>query len=1840
MSERILDRIQADPEFARLSPRGKRLFLRDYLNRDSDYRALSKEGQAQFANEIYQRYPDTTAKSAPPSSDAGKTLSFEAAPDVMETAAKRLKPSTPAKKQQDVLKLTPPKTQVQELSEKATKAKPKSSEYFYPPAKKATISAKVEKPPNALEKGLAKVSEVLSVPSGVAKAAALPLEVKGREALAKAGFGEGRSKADIEAQKQTADMPFWKRVQVLKQQDIRTMGMTPETQMRQQARDRTGKPAEQMIGGVGQFLGDLAIDPLTWFMGGGNAVVKKATEIATKKAGAKVAGKVATAGQAVNKAAGAAFTGQQLATGLPALKQGIEEGDPRAIMEGLLATTMGLAGAAHTGGVPERVGAGLEKRATKRATAERMAKVGRVQVKPTATPESSSPPTPAPPTSPQQSFGPTHQIVTRGEQVPVRVVADNGVQPLLMVERDNGQQIMVGRGQLTPMPEQTKPATAPVQQEAPPVTPETSEASARIAEVDPRSLTIDPERFQYKQNTGQKGTTGKLRSVEKYDPDLGGVLLVWKDPADGKDYVVNGHHRDELALRTGAPSVLVRYIDAPDAATARTKGALVNIAEGQGTALDAAKVFREKNFTPQELAQYGVSSTGKIANEGLALAALDDFLFRQVANGAIPESRGIAIGRAEPDPVRQRALFQIIEGYEKRGSKLSDNRIEDLAHEARTAPIFTQNADNLFGEEGVFSQSLAVEKAKLAGDVREEFAKDKALFGRLSNEKRAQELERGQNQINVEENARIAGESAQLAERFDRARRLNIQSIDAALNEAALALAHGEKPANVKQKLFARIRHELQSLPDTEPGGTGGLLPGRDADPSGNPDLFSEPQAPAQAPAPEVRSAPAAETAPAEGQVTPRTLPPLANPPPTPVPAPKPAPIAEATPAPPAATPETQIPSARVSAPVPPQKEAASDFSRARMRDIEAAAEEHGFSVPDRAEYRESIADVKKRAMAQYDDIAASLEHYDPDRNALLTDEEKIVAHARVNELSRKLQNAKGAERDALLAEIARVSNILHRAASASGRSLRIQADLVADPTNPAAVMQQLDMMTDGKATPFARSSLLHLAEQAQEAKAQADASLEKRAAGAESEAGKSLRTRTNKAAKDVPRFKTSEWGSQNEGVTREQAEAARKALVKTFSKAGAFPDFAEALPHLVTLAKFHYEAGARKFGEWREAMLADSGGHLDEGEMETVWAQMRADRQANQETRTLPAPESFTDRLAGKIGREGSVNFLEAIADEEGNPALLNKMLKGETLTPAERATVQTAWEANAPSRKTVTGTKPAPDTALSDILKETARERAKKRPPTVASVEKRAAQTRTTAEKRLGTLGEKRAPAPKPTLPEILVAAQEYAKGARTLDAFAKRMREKHGNIDNAFLQQLFSEAAGQYRKDYKAVADIKASINRTIEAEAYRVAPAWKKGLIRTGQVADVPRSLLTSFDYSGLLRQGGTLAFSDPKSAAMAAKQMFGAGWSEEYAATIDHHLRNIRANGANGNYARAGLELTDLSSKHEEGFGSPLAESIPLIGRGVKASERAYSTVLNQLRADAFDRMVQPGMSDAQMKDIARYINVASGRGDIQSPKAQQVVGAAANVLFSPRYLVSRFQYLSGQPLWSASDKASRKIIAREYARYLRGVGTFIGVGAAMMAANGQQMEIDPRSSDFLKIRIGNTEIDALSGLQQALTYSARMLTQKTKTQEGDILNLRAPESELSPNTKSVNERFVRSKLGPVPGMLWNLAEAKKEAPLGTDYLGKPQTGVGILAGMTLPFVAQDIVEAWMEDGMSAKEAKNLAVSLGLSTIGLGANVRDREQEARKKAEENPRAQMNAERAKLRRQMKQ
>lgn len=185
---------------------------------------------------------------------------------------------------------------------------------------------------------------------------------------------------------------------------------------------------------------------------------------------------------------------------------------------------------------------------------------------------------------------------------------------------------------------------------------------SQVYRVNISDLNLDPSRFQFKLDVDRQTGASSEYEGAKFNPKLAGKIMVWRDPADGKDYVVNGHHRYDMALKSGyTGDVDVKYITAPTPDDAKVQGAIENIADGKGTSTDCAEIMksRSKEEIEKLLRDSGVSPRNAIMREGLLLANLDPTIFRDVKLGKISASLAAVLGKLLPnDHDRQRALYQ------------------------------------------------------------------------------------------------------------------------------------------------------------------------------------------------------------------------------------------------------------------------------------------------------------------------------------------------------------------------------------------------------------------------------------------------------------------------------------------------------------------------------------------------------------------------------------------------------------------------------------------------------------------------------------------------------------------------------------------------------------------------------------------------------------------------------------------------------------------------------------------------------------------------------------------------------------------------------------------------------------------------------------------------------------------------------------------------------------------------------------------------------------------------------------------------------------------------------
>jgi len=392
-------------------------------------------------------------------------------------------------------------------------------------------------------------------------------------------------------------------------------------------------------------------------------------------------------------------------------------------------------------------------------------------------------------------------------------------------------------------------------------------------------------------------------------------------------------------------------------------------------------------------------------------------------------------------------------------------------------------------------------------------------------------------------------------------------------------------------------------------------------------------------------------------------------------------------------------------------------------------------------------------------------------------------------------------------------------------------------------------------------------------------------------------------------------------------------------------------------------------------------------------------------------------------------------------------------------------------------------------------------------------------------------------------------------------------------------------------------------------------------------NAPMTLMSSGDLSAVLRQGLVASTSHPILAARASKQMLKFFKSQKDFDRWHFETKNDPRYLA---AKEAGLAIVDPHdpklAAREEAFMGNIVEKIPLYGSGirlakikdgklvrtegeygglVKASERAYVGFLNKMRWDVYnqfaERLASSGITyennPTLYKKLANYVNDSTGRGNV-SKGIERLAPALNAAFFSPRLWASRLKLISNwaNPWWY-------KNVPKEVRRfYWEDMGKFTATVATvyfLSKMNGQQVETDIRSSDFLKIRDGKKRYDILGGFQQPIRTLGQYATgQKKDIDSGEITELTDKDKSL-PNRLLEQKRLavllqhIRGKLSPVPAAFTDFGMGRM-----MDY-SEPTVEKEIMR-MIVPLAWQDITSAYGEEGAKAFLTTGVPTMLGIS----------------------------------------
>jgi hypothetical protein len=398
----------------------------------------------------------------------------------------------------------------------------------------------------------------------------------------------------------------------------------------------------------------------------------------------------------------------------------------------------------------------------------------------------------------------------------------------------------------------------------------------------------------------------------------------------------------------------------------------------------------------------------------------------------------------------------------------------------------------------------------------------------------------------------------------------------------------------------------------------------------------------------------------------------------------------------------------------------------------------------------------------------------------------------------------------------------------------------------------------------------------------------------------------------------------------------------------------------------------------------------------------------------------------------------------------------------------------------------------------------------------------------------------------------------------------------------------------------------------------------------EMSSTAAAVMTTGEVSHLMRQLNHRLWTRPRAWARSAFITFRSLMSEDYALKASQII-----NHQGQDAVKAGLRLNqfgDVSSGlRMEHFRSSFLHKVPIVRNYMDMFERAYVNGINVARLDYFDEgaeiIKRSGKwsddlgkyvyDEKVMKQWADTVNNVTGWADIEklagTKHMRTVVSAMNKTMLAPRFTVARWakHYNYAKTVFGENTpNALRSIMVRDTVKKWLAYNKV----AQYAVDAGYEVETDPKSSDYLKLKKGNTRIGVLGGDTQIPVLLMRLATGETKdTSTGEIKEA---------ITNRVAQQYLSGKLSPMVSVAYDYFIAQ-ETFEGED-IKDPQVMAETFASKFVQLYIRDLHDA-VKDQMQ-NEGKSVFDSLtsvnDVAAMGfLGADIQTYSPSARKQIED-------------------
>lgn len=385
------------------------------------------------------------------------------------------------------------------------------------------------------------------------------------------------------------------------------------------------------------------------------------------------------------------------------------------------------------------------------------------------------------------------------------------------------------------------------------------------------------------------------------------------------------------------------------------------------------------------------------------------------------------------------------------------------------------------------------------------------------------------------------------------------------------------------------------------------------------------------------------------------------------------------------------------------------------------------------------------------------------------------------------------------------------------------------------------------------------------------------------------------------------------------------------------------------------------------------------------------------------------------------------------------------------------------------------------------------------------------------------------------------------------------------------------------------------KLLDSEVMDSRTLWQRAVDELIGLIGLPRQLKASFDMSIPGRQGLALAFRHPKEWAQSWSTWAKSMQSEEGFRLVNRDAENTVTRwkqfvGDDGVIHLNTIDRNAPATERIAGFEAKNNSFIANVGEklGTGKFERSAVAFINSQRAKTMDTMFtslwNAGERNPQVyRNLAAIIDHATGYG--AAPLKGDI---ASRLFFSQRFMTSRFQFLVDPIVEGVArgDMNAARAATENLVAFAGGQAALLGILYMGLDQAGVDVEWDPRSADFGKIRVGPQRIDFGAGFLPLIRSIAQIGTGEKKTLTGDVVPLQKFDMDTMKKGSRVSAsggvavNFFRNKLDPVTGEIVTRIAGK-------DPVGNAPTQLlsfSTFENMFAPLIASSIHETLANGG--------------------------------------------------------